>query len=402
MTKPRIFINMHYMELGGAEISLIGLLRAIDYKKYDVDLFIHSHRGELMGSIPEEVNLLPEIKKYASLEMPIQWCVKRGFIDIVIARAVYKIVKRIYLKMHPGIRDDDDYFRSCITTWFLPKINPSKEYDLAISFLTPHKIVLDKVKARKKAAWIHTDYSSLLVDKKLPILIWGKYDYIVSISKAITRTFTSVFPALADSIVEIENILSPSHIKRQAALLDVSKEMKVFKCLTFLSIGRYCFAKNYDNLPDIARRIVEAGYHNLRWYIIGYGDGEDVIRQKIAMSGMQNHVILLGKKKNPYPYINACDIYVQPSRYEGKSVTVREAQILGKPVVITNYATANSQIKNGIDGVIVPLDNEGCARGIIDFLQNDQLKGNIQSYLASHDYGNETEIRKLYALLDSD
>lgn len=78
---------------------------------------------------------------------------------------------------------------------------------------------------------------------------------------------------------------------------------------------------------------------------------------------MEKHVILLGKKENPYPYINACDVYVQPSRYEGKCISVREAQMLGKPVVITRYATSSSQLQDGVDGVIVPMENKGCANG---------------------------------------
>ena len=59
--KPRIFINMHYMEIGGAERALLGLLNAIDTNKVDVDLFINQHTGEFMKLIPKKINLLPEI-----------------------------------------------------------------------------------------------------------------------------------------------------------------------------------------------------------------------------------------------------------------------------------------------------------------------------------------------------
>lgn len=380
MTKPRIFINMHYMEMGGAERALLGLLNALDTDKVDVDLFLNQHTGEFMPLIPEKINLLPEIKKYSVLEAPIKRCFECGYPDVALARAFYRIIKKLYLYMHKGVKDDDDYFRSCLTTWLMPRINSSKEYDLAISFLTPHKIVLDKVRARKKIAWIHTDYSSLCVDKKLPLFIWGKYDYIVSISKDITRAFTSVFPSLSDSIIEIENILSPAHIRQQSELLNVSTEMPPIG-LRLLSVGRYCRAKNYDNVPEITKLLIEAGYKDLRWYIIGFGGDEALICEKIAEAGMQDHVILLGKKENPYPYIKACDIYVQPSRYEGKSVTVREAQILCKPVIVTNYATAGSQIKDGLDGVIVPMDNEGCARGIIDFCGMSSCKRTLSLIL---------------------
>ena len=398
MRKPRIFITIHYLELGGAEASLIGLLQAIDYSRYDVDLFVHAHHGELMQMIPQEVNLLPEIKKYSVIEEPIITSLKQGYLDVALCRLIGKIKSKLYYKTHPEVADDDDYYLSHYTTWLLPKINPDVEYDLAISFLTPHKIVLDKVRAKKKVAWIHTDYQTLRVAKELAEPVWAKYDKIVSISKDITRTFLNVFPSLSDRIVEVENILSSKFIRKRAELYDVEGEMSSAD-LNLLSVGRYCHAKNYDNVPDIAKRIVDAGYGNLRWYIIGYGGDEPLIRQKIAEAGMGDHVIMLGKKENPYPYIKACDIYVQPSRYEGKSITVREAQILGKPVVITNYATAHSQVQDGVDGVIVPMDNEGCAKGIVQVLDDKNLQNSLGVYLSTHDYGNEQEVEKIYTLL---
>lgn len=169
--------------------------------------------------------------------------------------------------------------------------------------------------------------------------------------------------------------------------------------MKLLSIGRFCPAKNYDNVPDISKRIVSKGIENLKWFIIGYGIDEDLIRSKIAEAGMEEHVILLGKKENPYPYLKTCDIYVQPSRYEGKSVTVREAQILGKPVVVTNYPTASSQINHGVDGVIVPLDNAGCAKGIAEFIANTELQQKIITNLNNGDYANVSEVDKIYKLL---
>jgi glycosyltransferase involved in cell wall biosynthesis len=167
-------------------------------------------------------------------------------------------------------------------------------------------------------------------------------------------------------------------------------------------VGRICEAKNYDNVPDICKRTLEILKDksiDIRWYIIGFGGEENLIRQKITEAGMQEHVIILGKKSNPYPYIKACDIYVQPSRYEGKSVTVREAQMLYKPVIVTNYPTAISQIKNGVDGVIVPMDNEGCAKGLAEFIIDKQKQEHIIEYLKAHDYGNVGEVEKIYDLI---
>jgi glycosyltransferase involved in cell wall biosynthesis len=114
---------------------------------------------------------------------------------------------------------------------------------------------------------------------------------------------------------------------------------------------------------------------------------------------MEGYVVLLGKRTNPYPYFKACDIYVQPSRFEGNAVTVREAQILGKPVVITDYPTARDQITDGEDGIIVPLDNEGCAVGLIRFIQDVDLQDKISSHLQVMDKSNKASVGKIFELL---
>ncbi|MBQ5679092.1 MAG: glycosyltransferase [Rikenellaceae bacterium] len=397
-SKPRILILIHYLEIGGAEISLIGLLNAIDKAKYDVDLFVYSHQGELMQLIPDGVNLLPEIPKYSTLERPMKEVLREGYVDIVAARLLAKIRHHIYRRTHKINGEDASIFQyvaNC-TTPLLPKISDT-EYDLAISFLNPHNICLDKVRAKKKVAWIHTDYTKIHINKHLELPYWSGFDHIASISEAATEAFVKIFPELAPKVIEIENILSPSFVQKRAN--GTAEEIEPTSgVVNLLSVGRFCTAKNYDNLPFICKHLVEMGV-DVRWYIIGFGGQEQLIREKIAEAGMEERVIILGKRSNPYPYIKACDIYVQPSRYEGKSVTVREAQMLYKPVVVTNYPTASSQIENGVDGVIVPMDNRACAEGIKALIDNKELQARIVEHLRTHDYGNETEVEKIYKLI---
>ena len=400
--KARIFIAMHYMEIGGAETALIGLLNALDPNRVEVDLFLHDHRGEMMQFIPKWVNLLPQIPKYSVLERPIVELVKRGFWGIAAARLWAKCLsQKVYKRSGSKLENNGGLDKmSKYTTPLLPKINPSMTYNLAISFLTPHRIVAEKVKAKKKIAWIHTDYTRVWVDAEDELKVWQKYDYVASISGDVTNTFLQVFPTLTPKIVEIENILSSSFVRKRAELQDVDKEIRHEGAITLLSVGRFSDAKNYDNVPDICKRLINKTKLNIKWYIIGYGGDEALIRQKIKEAGMVEHVILLGKRSNPYPYIKACDIYVQPSRYEGKSVTVREAQMLCKPVVVTNYPTAPSQIRSGIDGVIVPMDNEGCAHGLAEVICDKPLQERIIAHLKTHDYGNESEVEKIYTLIN--
>ena len=402
--KPHILINMHYLEIGGAETALIGLLNALDPKRVDVDLFLHDHRGEMIQFVPEWVNVLPPITEYTMLERPIKELVKRGHWLIAGARLWAKYIsKKAYKKSHSSLPNAGIFhYIAKYTTPLLPKINPTVTYDLAISFLNPHQTTAQKVNTRKRIAWIHTDYTKIWVDANDELPVWSKYDYIASISPDVTKTFLQTFPSFANTnkIVEIENILSPAFVRRRADIKNVEGEMSKYGGeVKLLSIGRFSEAKNYDNVPDICQRMVKEGV-DVKWFIIGFGGDVQLIRRKIEEAGMQEHVIILGKRSNPYPYIKACDIYVQPSRYEGKSVTVREAQMLCKPVVVTNYPTASSQIKNGVDGVIVPMDNEGCARGLAEVVTDKALQERLVDYLKKHDYGNESEVDKVYRIAE--
>lgn len=427
--KKRLLFAIHYLELGGAEISLIGLLQALDYSQYDVDLFVYSHQGELMKYIPQEVNLFPEIPAYAYIERPMRDALLAGQFGVVFGRLMAKgrhsltitltqtltNIKALGLRLGSslGLRlgsENQDasifqYVMNGVEPW-LPSLKHLGEYDLAVSFLAPHNIVLNKVRAKRKVCWIHTDYSKIGVNAKLELPVWSGYDHIVSISSDVTKAFLSVFPTLKDKIVEIHNILSADFVRSRAEEMtaeEVAHEMPHEEgVVNLLSVGRFSHAKNYDNVPEICRIInCQLSIINCqcRWYLIGYGGDEDLIRQRIAETGMEEQVIVLGKKENPYPYIKACDVYVQPSRYEGNAVTVREAQMLCKPVVVTNYATAPSQIQDGLDGIIVPMDNEGCAHGIAQFLRDEMKQLVIKDYLASHDYGNTDEVKKFYELL---
>lgn len=397
--KKKIIIVSHAMFLGGVEKSLIGLLEAFDYSKYEVDLFLLRHEGELLGYIPKEVNLLPEVKQYTVLARPMIDTLKEGHILLTLGRIIGKLKANKYIKQHHQTDSEVpiDYSHK-YTYKLMPFINKDVNYDLAISFLTPHYIVSHKVNAKKKIAWIHTDYGHVQTDIESQLNMWEKYDYIASISKDVTINFLNNFPALKDKIIEIPNILPIKLINEQSDAFNVSKEMIDDESIKLLSIGRYCEAKNFDNVPFICKRLLELGA-NVKWYIIGYGGDEERIKKSITDCHMEDYIILLGKKTNPYPYIKACDVYIQPSRYEGKCVSVIEAQALHKPVIITDYPTSSSQLENGIDGLVVPLDNEECAAGIARALKNGNILNRLINNTFNKDYSNKKMLSKLYDLI---
>lgn len=402
MNKKTIFIASHCMEIGGAERSLLGLLETIDYEKYEVDLFLYRHTGELLSLIHKKVNLLPEDKKLSCLAVPYSQVLRKHEFSILYGRLLAKLKTRKFEKQHQIIGESQvaiEYSHK-YTKKYISPIMPNKEYDLAISFLTPHYIVAEKVRAKKKIAWIHTDYSSIVLDTDSEMRMWEQYDYIASISESCTQSFLKKFPSLKTKIFLMENILSEKFIQEQSAkseeAYDMSQNDDIYK---LLSIGRFCEAKNFQNIPIICKKIRESQV-DVKWYIIGFGAEEELIREKIHQEHMEEHVIILGKKSNPYPYIKNCDFYVQPSKYEGKCVTVREAQMLHKPVIITNYPTAKSQLENGIDGMIVPLENDACAQAIVNILQDKKLKEKLIENTKRKDYSNAKEIEKLYEIID--
>lgn len=396
--KHTILIFSQAMELGGVERSLLGLLDSIDYDRYDVDLFLMRHSGELMPYLNPKANLLPEIPQYASLAVPMASLLKSGQMGVLCGRLKGKLAAKCFDKRHPGGKPSVTAltYSHKFTLPAMPQIS-DKTYDLAISFLTPHYFTRERVKAKKYAAWIHTDYTALSFDRSAELAMWSGYDAICGVSEQVSRSFQTAFPELSDKIQTVENILPRELTAKQAE--QPQTDMPSDGAVKILSVGRFCDAKNFDNVPDICRRLMENGL-DVKWYLIGYGGEEPLIRQKIAEAGMQERVIILGKKDNPYPYMRACDLYVQPSRYEGKAVTVREAQLLGKPVVITSYATSASQLEDGVDGVIVPMDSAGCAAGIAALLRDPSRMQQLSENCASRDYTNSAEIEKIYALME--
>ena len=384
-----ILIASYDLEVGGVERSLISMLNNFDYDNNKVDLMLYSHTGEFMDLIPKSPNLLDENKKYKTFRMSIAQTIKKGEILIGLSRLLAR-----YKSKGNGIAQMQYIWEYSLP--FLPKNH--KKYDMAISFLWPHYYVAEKVDANMKIAWIHTDYSIIDTDIEMDLKIWNKYDYIAAVSQDCKKSFLKKYPQLKDKVIVIENITSPDFVKRLAnEEIDELKEDNYFKVL---SVGRYCEAKGFDNAIKAMKILKNRGYDDIKWYIVGYGSDEAMLKELIKENNLEDSFILLGKRNNPYPYMKKCDLYAQPSRYEGKAVTVTEAQILGKPIMLTNYATANSQVRNGIDGYITELSIDGIADGIEKLYKDKKLRDLLANNCKNTNYANSYELDKLYSLID--
>lgn len=369
------------LEIGGIERSLISLLNHIDMEKYDVDLFLYAHGGQLYREIPETVNVLDQVTSLSVIRQPLSVKLKRGCFTAALAR-----VKAFFTRQ--GL--DSAY--ADVVEKKAPVLET--EYDLAIGFFRPFDFLKTKVDAKVKAGWVHTDY---MVEHSARLREdYRGLDKIVAVSEAVRSAFCDVAPEFSDKVCVIENIIDADDIRSKADR-DIGITM-IHGGIKLLSAGRFCYQKWFDRIPELCKGIRDRGI-DIQWYILGSGPDEALIRQKILEFGVKPYVTLLGSRNNPYPYMKECDIYVQPSRYEGKSVCVQEAQVLCKPVAITDYPTAQSQVTDGFDGVILPMDTASCIDALAEFILDPGLRMSIARNLAQKNW-DRVEAHKVCALME--
>ncbi|WP_409290491.1 glycosyltransferase [Peribacillus sp. SCS-37] len=395
--KNRILLATFDMEVGGVERSLLNMLNDWDYERHNINLLLYRHQGAFMEFLSNQANLIKEIPEYATFRKSVKELVAEKNFKIAYTRVLAKWKAKQFAK---ASNFSDSGYLQMQLMWkyalpYLPQLN--EEYDAAISYLWPHYFVAEKVKARKKIAWIHTDYSTIDTNIELDLEMWNKFDDIVAVSEACREAFLKKYKPLEAKVSVIENINSPDYVKKMAKE-KVENQMMQDNRFKLCTVARLSHAKGIDQAVRALRILKDKGHDNIAWYVVGYGGDEGEIRRLINDLGVGDQFILLGKQINPYPYIKACDLYVQPSRYEGKAVTVTEAKILGKPVIITSYPTASSQIVDGVDGVIAELNPEGITKEIIRLINNKTLRQALINNTKNSNYSNIQELNRLYEL----
>lgn len=402
--KKNIIISTQLIEIGGVEKSLLGLLDSIDYERYSVDVFIFNHDGALINLVNKNARLLPEIPQYAALFRPMSFLVRSGNWRVAAIKTLATIKARWKSRFFP---DESGKTSNLYHTYLidyasrmLPQISPDT-YDVCMSFLHPNFVEYRNIKAAKYWAWIHTDYSNLVIDPASESKMWSPFDEIIAVSEECRNAFISVLPGFQNRVKVIENIISYPYVRKE--LHDRTDPdfgiYSTFEGFRILTIGRFSYAKNMEMIPEVVREMLQQGCKEFKWYIIGFGGDEYLVKDLVARYGLENHIVLLGKKKNPYIYLEICDVYIQPSRFEGKSVSVREAQLLQRPVIITDYPTAASQVQHGYDGLIVPLDAVVLAKETTRLLQHKPLRMQLSDNCDPFRYTNAGEIEKLYRLI---
>ncbi|MEE0726489.1 glycosyltransferase [Clostridium saudiense] len=374
---------------GGIEKALISMLETMDENKVEVTLFVMAKGGEFEKFIPSWVKIKCLYGEEKTTKEKIINRIKKLKIIDALKVGVYSI---------KAFNSKSGYEQEKILSKILPK--QMEEFDLAIAYHVPASFpviyVSDYIKAKTKVAWIHSDVEIYKNELELYIDYYKNFDKIYCVSEYGMMKFNAQYPDLKDKTEVFYNIINTEEIKI------LSEDKKSFEDnfdgIRILTVGRLTKEKGCDILPDIVANIIDKGF-NIRWYLLGDGEERGYLIKSILEKNLEDRLILLGTKDNPYPFFKDCDIYVQPSRHEGYCITLGEAKRFNKPIITTNFVGAIEQIDNNETGLIVNFNKQEIIDKIIRVIEDRQLKLYMINNLKCIKYNSNSEINKIYSLL---
>ena len=358
------------MNIGGVEKSFLSLVNALSPNRYEVDLLLLEEKGGFLDFVPEWVNVhilheyseiknllnqspLSAIQEYAGKK---QWKI---WSTLMAAYVKTKITK-----------DWNHYYK----TVFKAIPNNIVEYDVAIAFSSIISYVswyvVHKTTAKKRVSWIHFDISKIGYDEKMLLGLHEQMDSIFAVSQEAKDIFVSHFPNLFPKCEVIHNVVSSDMIHQMAT---EPTEPLCGERLKIMTLGRLSKEKGQDMIPEIAFRLNKLGIP-FTWYLIGDGKLRGEIEDQIQRYGIQDELILLGTKANPYPVLQQADIYVQTSRHEGYCISLAEARALYLPIVTTDFTGAREQLAISGSGTVVECDVESLTGAIADLMEHPEKR----------------------------
>lgn len=391
--KSVLFLN-YSLHSGGIEKSLVTALSLFDFEQYDVDLQLFANDGMFLPRVPKEVNLLPPLfpaEYKRNIRQALVQLLKKGHPLVALCRLLVTFAGKT-----PGGMGE-----RLVRMWKIERRfvhAAKKEYDAVVAYMEGQPIyyAVEKVKAKRKIGFIHGDYRAMQLNAAFDEAYIQKLDALCTVSEGCKIALDEVFPQYQEKFHVIYNIISANFMRNMAE--EAPDFGDSYTGLRVLSIARLSHQKGLDiALPAVAA-LHKKGL-DFQWYIIGVGPEEEALKEQAAVLGVADCVHFLGERSNPYPLLKACDVYLQPSRFEGKSIAVDEAMVMCRPILLTDFTTAKDQIDSGVNGLIVPMTPEGVEQGLEQLLQDEALRGQFISALQACDYTNEEEIQKLYNLL---
>lgn len=405
ITVYRILFVINTLGQAGAETALLSLLQTLAREKgearYEISLYVLTGQGEMASRLPADVRLLN--KKYR--EESVLTAKGRKYLKKTVLKAMF--TRATVVKLFPYL------VKNTCAMLGKKRLLPDKllwrvlsdggmvlpeEYDLAVSYLEGGAayFVADHVKAAKKAAFIHVDYEKAGYTRALDKDCYLAFDKIFTVSDEVREAFLKAYPELPDKTEVFHNILNKEEIVRRAE--EGEGFTDGFTGMRLLSVGRLTAQKAFEVSVDAMKRLKDAG-KNVRWYVLGEGDQRKKLQEQIDALGLTEDFILYGAVNNPYPFMKQADIYVHASRFEGKSIAIQEAQILGKPMVVSDCSGNREQVCHGKDGLMCGLTPDSLAENIMLLLEDEALRRKLGAAAAKKNADAAEEIQKLLSML---
>lgn len=392
----KILFVMPKFAPGGAEKSLLMLLHFLTQKEnVEVNLLLFKKEGLFLEQIPEKVTIIdPEETLNIAYS---KFSFKNISTPLGLLVSVIRPIATAMCYLFSNTRNQKTQLRWKYAYKKVIRKLPGK-YDVACGYLDGESVyyVVDKVKADKKIGWNQNDYNGLSFNPIIDREYYDKLDSIVTLTEECNEILKNIFPQYVDKMFQIPPITTQEYINR-CAIEYKPVEYQNYQGYNIVSVGRLVEQKGFDIAIDACKILKDSGL-DFKWYIIGNGELFEKLSNAIEEKKLKDNVILLGEKGNPYPYIKGADLFVQPSRFEGKSVILNEAKMLCVPILATKYPTVVDQIDNMKNGVIVELDAKSLAAGVINILNDRELQSHITNTLKNTDFSDDV-VKEKYSKL---
>lgn len=395
----KIIFVIESMNIGGTEKALLSMISEIPTDKYDITILLLKNSGGFLEFIPKHIKI-KHLKEYDDVEFYMNKSAKEILLYEIKSKQYFSGIKTLFCYGISRIsRDYNFYFNNKI----MKRVNElNEEYDIAISYQGPPShfsayLVTTKIKAKKKIQWVHSDVSKLNLDIKTINNLYKNFDKIFVVSNQAKNKFEELFPKLKGITEVFNNIISSKLVTHQSKLKSGFNDN--FDGVRILTVGRLSGEKGQEITIPILSRLREEGY-NLKWYCVGEGILRDTYEKLIKEYNLEKYYILLGNDTNPYPYFKECDIYVQPSKFEGYCIALAEARMFNKPIVSTDFIGAREQLINNETGFIVQFNDKEIYDAIKKIINDKNIRDKFSANLRKQKLNTTNEINKLYDFID--
>lgn len=376
--KKKLLFVINHLTIGGIQKTLISALKAIDYNKYDVTVYLRKNRTDLLPFIDERATVVVnnDTNKYYR-KMRAVWL--QTLIE------TYRLTGQKE-KSEKAKKELSELINQYCMKYEHKTFFADQKYDIAIAYANgyPAYFVADYINAEEKIIFFHTSTNDL---PEVHEKFISKFDKVCAVHDGLTKLISAWYPCFENKIFVVENYVDTESLEIQASEKKIEfSDLKPVLC----SCGRFAPVKGFDMAVESAKILKDSSIEFI-WYFIGDGPERTNLEKKISEYGLGENIVITGMQKNPYPYMAGCDIYVQPSYEEAWGLTMAEAHRLGKPVVTTATVGGCKLVKNNINGIVCEINPEAIAESIINLINDKESYNNIINNLKSTDYSHEFE-----------